>query len=202
MFPGRLVKGKLEKEGRVSCFNRSGMHLIWPFSLSSSCLQGLLLLVGEVTAGEKQWFNPGCFCLGFESGLFASFPLFSAADLLAVHDIPGWLYNFLERVSGQAMLSRSMWTNGGTTECSSYHFMGVDFESMGRITLAWLLQRAKTYITRQKLQTINFYFPVPFLGLKESFSMWDPLFTFVRCPPRLSRYQVLQMLSLRFGPSA
>ncbi|KAK8664579.1 hypothetical protein V6N13_084363 [Hibiscus sabdariffa] len=120
----------------------------------------LLLLVGEDTVGKKQWFNPGCFCLGFESGLFASFPLFSAADLLAVHDIHGWFYNFLERVSGQAMLSRSTWTNGGTTECSSCHFMGVDFESMGKITFAWLLQRAKTYIARQKLQTINLYFPL------------------------------------------
>ncbi|KAK8546328.1 hypothetical protein V6N12_027115 [Hibiscus sabdariffa] len=80
---------------------------------------------------RKQWFNPGYFYLGFESGLFTSFPLFSAADLWAVHDIPGWFYNFLERISGQAILSRSTWTNGGTAECSSYHFMGVDFESIG-----------------------------------------------------------------------
>ncbi|KAK8547992.1 hypothetical protein V6N12_060919 [Hibiscus sabdariffa] len=68
MFPGRMVKGNVDKEGKFRLFNQSGMLLAWSLSLSSSCFQVLLLLVGELTGGEKQWSNPGCFCLSFEPG--------------------------------------------------------------------------------------------------------------------------------------
>ncbi|KAK8564984.1 hypothetical protein V6N12_058560 [Hibiscus sabdariffa] len=43
MFPGRMVKEKVEKEGNVSLFHQCAMLLAWPLSFSSSCVSSLVV---------------------------------------------------------------------------------------------------------------------------------------------------------------
>ncbi|KAK8538134.1 hypothetical protein V6N12_044271 [Hibiscus sabdariffa] len=88
MFPGRMVKGKVYKDGNASLFHQSGMLLAWLFLLHAL--------------------------------VFISY-------FVAVHNISCLHSNFPERVFGHAMLSWFIRTNGGMPECSSYHFIGVDF---------------------------------------------------------------------------
>ncbi|KAK8597886.1 hypothetical protein V6N13_095281 [Hibiscus sabdariffa] len=103
--PGRMVKGKVDKGSEVCLFHQNGMLLVWPLAFSSSCFPALLVLVGEATAGKKKWFNPECFCQGFESGGILSFPLIIAAVFLVTHNISWLLFNPLEYAYGQATLT-------------------------------------------------------------------------------------------------
>ncbi|KAL4361500.1 hypothetical protein GQ457_04G013070 [Hibiscus cannabinus] len=63
-FSGRKVKEMAYKEEDGILLQQRGLLLAWPLPYSRSCLQALLVLVGEVIVGDKQWFSSESFYLG------------------------------------------------------------------------------------------------------------------------------------------
>ncbi|KAK8620735.1 hypothetical protein V6N13_067200 [Hibiscus sabdariffa] len=166
-FSGRKVKERAYKEDEGILLQQRGLLLAWPLPYSRSCLQALLVLVGEVTVGDKQWFSSESFCLGPGSGVFASFPLTVAAEFMAVHEI-SYLYSYFpEPASNHAILSRLTRTNGGTIACSSSHLLGVDIPSIGKIILSRLMQRVA-------------WNPLAISRIKENWSLVGPIIDFCK----------------------